>query len=235
MSDVHAEVQSLMAAYAIGAVPADEVPALRAHILSCETCFTEAESYAEALAALAFASTPEPLPPGFADRVVAAALSETPAGQQEPAAAKRGWFARWTPALGFAAAALAILLVATSIALVNVLGDRERYESIVAAMVHDRDALELQGAGGAEGVVVSTEEGTVLITASLGEAPQGRDYQLWLMKDGVPTPAETFDAEEGVAIVHSRHPLEGFDGAAVTVEPEGGSTQPTTDPVLATG
>lgn len=235
MSDVHDEIQTLMPAYALGAIPAEEVPAIRAHIMSCEICFSEAESYADALAALAFATAPEPLPAGFADRVVAAALSDgSPAVQESPAKVRGGWFARWTPALGFAAAALATLLIATSVSLVNALNERERYQAIVAAMVND-DGFNLEGAGGAQGRVLATNEGTVLITASLGEAPEGRDYQLWLMKDGTPTAAETFDVEDGVAIVRSQHSLEGYDGAAVTVEPEGGSTQPTTDPVMATG
>ena len=235
MSDIHDDIRSLMAAYAMGAVPADEVPAIRAHIMACEECFSEAENYADALAALAFATTPEPLPAGFADRVLAAALSEAPAVGNGETATARGWFARWTPALGFAAAALAALLIATSVSLVNALQDRERFQAIVAAMIDDRDGFDLEGAGGAQGKVLATDEGTVLVTASLGEAPEGRDYQLWLMKDGTPTAAETFDVEDGVAIVRSQHSLDGYDGAAVTVEPDGGSTQPTTDPVMATG
>jgi anti-sigma-K factor RskA len=36
----------------------------------------------------------------------------------------------------------------------------------------------------------------------------------------------------GVAVLESQLPLNGFDKAAVTVEPSGGSEKPTTQPVI---
>jgi anti-sigma-K factor RskA len=225
MSNVHDEIQSLMAAYALGAVPDDEIPAIRAHILSCEECFAEAESYADTLAALSVAAGEAPLPAGFADRV----LAQANGGSSEPARAPRR---RWSPGLVFAGAALTLLLVATGVALLDAVDDRDRYQEVIAAMVHDEDAIELTGPGGAEAIVSQTDAGAVLVAVDLGEAPPNRDYQLWLMKDGVPTAAETFDVEDGIVIVESQHDLDGFDGAAVTVEPEGGSEQPTTQPVI---
>ena len=38
--------------------------------------------------------------------------------------------------------------------------------------------------------------------------------------------------EDGEAVVRIEDPVEGVDGMAVTVEPEGGSEQPSTDPVM---
>lgn len=81
-------------------------------------------------------------------------------------------------------------------------------------------------------MVASTSDGSVLVAVDLGEAPENRDYQLWLMKEGTPTPGDTFDVSGSVVIVESKHDLSEFDGAAVTVEPEGGSEAPTTEPVL---
>lgn len=226
MSDVHGEIQTLMAAYALGAVPEEEIPAIRAHILSCEECFAEAESYSETLAALSMAATEAPLPEGFADRVLEQAL-----GNAAPAAPARRRF-RWSPGIALAGAALSLLLVATGVALFGAIEDRNRYEQVIAAIVHDRGAIELNGVGGAEGVISQTDDGAVLVAVNLGDAPADSDYQLWLMKDGVPTAAETFDVNDGVVIVESAHDLEDYDGAAVTVEPEGGSQQPTTEPVI---
>lgn len=225
MSNVHEEIQSVMAAYALGAVPDEEIPAIRAHILSCEECFAEAESYADTLAALSMAAGDVPLPAGFADRVIQQVTEES---SQAAPITKR----RWSPALVFAAAALTLLFVATGVALFDAVDDRDRYQDVIAALVHDPDAIELSGPGGAEAIVSQTDRGAVLVAVDLGEAPPGRVYQLWLMKDGVPTAAETFDVENGVVIVESAHDLDGFDGAAVTVEPEGGSEQPTTQPVI---
>lgn len=225
MSSVHDEIQTLMAAYALGAVPDEEIPPIRAHILSCEECFAEAESYADTLGALSMAASEAPLPEGFADRV----LQQATGGA--PAAPARKRF-RWSPGIALAGAALSLLLVATGVALFGAIEDRDRYEQVIAAMVRDRGAIELLGAGGAEGIISQTDQGSVLVAVNLGDAPPESDYQLWLMKDGVPTAAETFDVTDGLVIVESVHDLEDYDGAAVTVEPEGGSEQPTTEPVI---
>jgi anti-sigma-K factor RskA len=112
---------------------------------------------------------------------------------------------------------------------------QRQYQDTVAALVHDARALKLTGPGGAEAVLASTSEGSVFVAVDLGEAPAGRDYQLWLMKDGEPVPADTFDVSGSMVIVESSRHLTGYDGAAVTVEPAGGSRQPTTEPVLSSG
>src|SRR5687768_9353674 len=110
MSSVHEEIKTLMAAYALGAVPDEEIPPIRAHILSCEECFAEAESYADTLTALSMAATEAPLPAGFADRV----LAEATGARSAPPVRKRF---RWSPGLALAGAALSLLLIATGVAL----------------------------------------------------------------------------------------------------------------------
>jgi anti-sigma-K factor RskA len=231
MSDEHERVQSLLAAYVLGAVPEDEIPAIRAHILSCETCFREADSYEPALAGLTALAAPEELPDGFADRVVAAARD--PFESASEPAGDRSSHRRRVPRLARlgAAAAIVTFLVA-GVALFETVSTRDRYERALAAIVAGGDSFELAGAGGAEGVIAESSTGSVLVAVDLGEAPADHDYQLWLMKDGEPVPAETFDVSDGVVLVESRHGLDGFDGAAITVEPEGGSQAPTTEPVL---
>jgi anti-sigma-K factor RskA len=230
MSEVHDNISSLIAAYAIGAVPEDEIPAIRAHIISCEECFAEAESYATSLAALADLVEPVPLPKGFEDRVLSSIRQDT-AGQgaaapRRSARRRRAWL---VPGL---AAAVAGLVAVAVISFVRVSTVQDQYREVVAALVNDSNTLTLHGPGGAEGAIASTANGSVLVALDLGEAPAAHDYQLWLMRDGTPVPADTFDAHDSIVIVESDERLDGFDGAAVTVEPDGGSEQPTTDPVL---
>lgn len=227
MSEIHDEIRSLIAAYALDAVPEDEIPAIRAHILSCETCFAEAESYAESVAALAGAVDPAPVSAGFEDATVRAAAPETAAKGRT----RRRLNLRSVALAGGALAVGAGVAVA-AFWIRGSLDHQRAYEQAVAALVQDRDPLELQGPGGAKAVLASTAGGSVLVALDLGEAPDGRDYQLWLMRDGVPTPAATFDVSASIAVVQSGRPLDDFDGAAVTVEPDGGSSAPTTDPVL---
>lgn len=230
MNKIHDRIQSLIAAYAMGAVPEDEVPAIRSHILSCEACFAEAESYTEALAVLAVSVDPVDLPRGFAGRVLQAARGDATTPAPRPKAASRGRL--WRVLVPGVAVLAVISLLGTTAALVRSIDRQRQYEAVVASLVSDPEALSLEGPGGAEAVLASSDDGLVLVAVDLGEAPRGRDYQLWLMKDGLPTPGVTFDVDDSVAVVESIGDLASYDGAAITVEPDGGSSQPTTEPVL---
>jgi anti-sigma-K factor RskA len=71
----------------------------------------------------------------------------------------------------------------------------------------------------------------------LASVPAGRAYQLWFIKDGAPVPSVTFKPEPtGHARVEQIPvPADGeVSAAAVTVEPESGSAQPTS-PILLVG
>lgn len=70
----------------------------------------------------------------------------------------------------------------------------------------------------------------------LAPVPAGRVYQLWLMpRQGNPIASRTFNTEaDGHGLLESITVPAGQDiaGFALTVEPEGGSPQPTTTPIL---
>jgi anti-sigma-K factor RskA len=71
----------------------------------------------------------------------------------------------------------------------------------------------------------------------LESVPAGRAYQLWFIKDGTPVPSVTFKPEPTghVSVEQIPVPADGeVSAAAVTVEPESGSTQPTS-PILLVG
>lgn len=66
---------------------------------------------------------------------------------------------------------------------------------------------------------------------------QGRAYQLWFIKDGAPVPSVTFKPGAGGSVRLEQIPVPAdgeVSAAAVTVEPESGSTQPTS-PILLVG
>jgi anti-sigma-K factor RskA len=71
----------------------------------------------------------------------------------------------------------------------------------------------------------------------LRQVPAGRAYQLWFIKDGAPVPSVTFKPEPDghVKLEQVAVPEDGtVSAAAVTLEPESGSTQPTS-PILLVG
>jgi anti-sigma-K factor RskA len=75
-----------------------------------------------------------------------------------------------------------------------------------------------------------------LHTFRLKPAPSGRVYQLWLMrKQGNPIPSALFNTEEGghQLVRGVRVPAdEEIGGFALTLEPAGGSAQPTSTPIV---
>jgi anti-sigma-K factor RskA len=69
----------------------------------------------------------------------------------------------------------------------------------------------------------------------LKPVPSGRAYQLWFIKDGKPVPSITFVPSPDGSATRTGVPVprEGkVSAAAITVEPEGGSAQPTSPIVL---
>ena len=231
MNGSHEEMRDLVAAYVLGAVPAEEAPFIRAHISTCDECMAEADRYSEVASSLALAVDSVPLPKGFADKVLAAATgSEATATVEE--APKRRRFRMSIPVLaGGLAALVAFAVMAT--ALIQTNADLDRTDRALAALVHSEDVLELRGAGAVAQVVPTASE-TYLVVSGLQEAPSDHTYQLWFMDDGVPVSAGVFDVSDGIAIIEADRSVEGFEGAAISLEPEGGSSKPTLPPVMAT-
>jgi anti-sigma-K factor RskA len=76
----------------------------------------------------------------------------------------------------------------------------------------------------------------VLNAYRLPQAPAGRAYQLWFIKDGKPMPSRVFNSDNSgrqvVASIDMPATMNGMTAVAITEEPEGGSAQPTTTPFL---
>lgn len=88
----------------------------------------------------------------------------------------------------------------------------------------------------ARGRVFVGSKGVVLIAAHLPALAANRTFQLWLIPAaGKPVPAGTFHGESDSSAVYV-YPGQTANAAAVavTVEPEGGSAQPTTTPFIVT-
>ncbi|MFD2793437.1 anti-sigma factor domain-containing protein [Promicromonospora vindobonensis] len=137
-----------------------------------------------------------------------------------------------------AVAAVAAIAVPTTIA-VQVTAERDRLREqseIVSEMLVDPDASILRGTvegGGAASVLVA--DGDMLFRADdLPEPAEGKAYQLWVVAaDGSVSSAGVLSLRDG----ETSSLVRGVDGVgmAVSVEPESGSEQPTTDPIVVLG
>jgi anti-sigma-K factor RskA len=96
----------------------------------------------------------------------------------------------------------------------------------------------LEGTGAAQevqGEVVRLgDERAVLLAEDLPSPPEGETYETWILREDVPEPAGLFEPDDaGVAAAPIEGSIEGADAVAVTVEPSGGSSSPTSDPLIA--
>ena len=85
-------------------------------------------------------------------------------------------------------------------------------------------------------VFVNNTRGVLLLVTNLPPAPAGKIYEMWVIpKSGGPRPAGLFQsATDGNALHLDTGPIDvaAIGAVAVTVEPEGGSPQPTSQPFI---
>lgn len=84
---------------------------------------------------------------------------------------------------------------------------------------------------GGTAVAVVTDDAALVTATGLDAPGAGEVYQLWVMQEGVPVPDATTGTTDGVLEISTDAYREG-DALALTVEPEGGSAAPTTEPVV---
>lgn len=227
----HQEIKDLLAAYALGSVPEDERREVADHVATCAECRAELADFEAVSESLALAVPPAEMPAGFTERVVSAAVGERPVA--EPSKLSR----RWTRLGILAGAALIAAVIAVTGTIIESNNDSERRQEVLA-LLSSSDGISLTG----DGEVIGRVHGSRFAIAGVEEAPEGKTYQLWLMKgDGcpsdVPTECElvsagTFDTEDGVALIELDESSEEWEDAAVTVEDEDGAEFPTTTPFV---
>lgn len=245
--DVHAGAL----AYAIHALDAEEQQEFEAHLAHCSSCRDEVDATREAMGLLSDDLAVDP-PPGLRARVLeqVAAEATTGAGQDAserparqdasvtPLASRRSAAqerAARTPSVGrwLAAAAAAVVLAGGVWGISQTLDPDPTREVLQAddASEHTADTES-----GPVAVTVSDAAGQAVVQLP-GDfaAPQaGQVYQAWFVgPDGSARSAGLLTAE---AVSQGRSLLEGApeDAVAVglTVEPEGGSSQPTSEPFV---
>lgn len=222
----HEELKDLVAAYALGALPPDELARVRSHVLTCEACLGEAERYARAVDRLAAAVEPVRLPRGFTEQVVAATVDRTDIGRSSLRVPRR-----WSALAGLSYLVLVLGLVIGGALLADMNRQLDATQKVAAALIDSADGLSLRGEAGVA-KVLPTATGSLFVAVGLEEPPDGRTYQLWLMENDEPVSAGLFGVDEGVAVLESARSLTRFEAAAVTIEPAGGSDAPTTSPIL---
>jgi anti-sigma-K factor RskA len=229
--DVDDDVHLLAGSYALGALDADEEARFAEHLATCAACRAEVDGFAAVRDQLGQAAA-EPAPAGLRARVLAAAAA-TP---QEPVlpTGRRPARSRWQPAGRAAlAVAAAVVVILGGFAVSRLRAERSSAEEIVAVLTaRDATTVPLTGDDAADlRVTWSASEGAAVLVADALDPPgAGRDYELWFLDGSTAESALVFEPDEGRVQRRFDVPAAGFEGLAVTVEPDGGSDEPTLPP-----
>jgi anti-sigma-K factor RskA len=253
-------MEDLAAAYALGALSPEETRAFEAFMASSAETQREVAEYREVGALLA-AGAPAVAPdPRLKERVLASISREKVRTfvPPVPAPAPRMPLPFW-----MALAASVMLAVgfglkysnaknALSYQIARADSSRAALDSVVARLAAREKTLDeilepdmqlslLTATGNPDPKVQlfwNPKKNLAIVHAfRLAQAPAGRVYQLWFIKDGKPVPSVTFNSEPtGHALVQNITVPggTGITNAALTIEPEGGSPQPTS-PVMMIG
>ncbi len=234
-------------ALGLDAAPVEPRPELKANLMALiQTTPQEAPAGNPSHAAPAASVTTTPV---LADRPAAphAAVDENvvdpggTTGRRSAAQtkARTRWFTRPVAVLTAAAAAAALFfggaLVGQSLG--STPAPEVQQASALAQITSASDAQRASAAvtdGGTATLVWSLELGkSAILVDGLGALPADKTYELWYMRGDAAHPAGTMDASGTVTWRVLEGTMQAGDTVGITVEPAGGSSQPTTTPLVA--
>ncbi|MFG2825406.1 anti-sigma factor domain-containing protein [Kitasatospora sp. NPDC048365] len=239
------DLHTLTGAYAAHALDPDERARCELHLERCAACAMEGAEFTATLARLGAAQA-VPVPARLKHRVMASletVRQDAPASAPRAADQGRGRPRRMWPRLALAAC-LALAAGAGAVAVQqHQQAGRARTRAVelrhqqdrIAALLTSPDARTtsgtLAGGTGTASIVWSHRQGTAAFLASgMPPLPQGTTYQLWFDDAGTMRPAGLMPTASGALLLSG--PLNGARGVGVTVEPTGGSAQPTGTPLV---
>jgi len=244
----HERFEDLKDAYVLGALPEEERLEFEQYLVAHPDLQVEIEELSTIAGLLAF-STHEQEPSSelrrrIMDTVEAEAVH--PAEVVPPRASRRSWLAGLSEAVGprdlalAAAAMLVIGLFSWSMLLQGEVQDLQGRVQSLQSQPQDQSQgpqmIALGGAGTEQGVraelLTLKDDRAVLVAENMPPAPEGKTYQIWVIKGDTPKPSGLFEPKGDSIAAVVETAVEGADTVAVTVEPEGGSKKPTTDPML---
>jgi anti-sigma-K factor RskA len=242
------DLHSLSGAYALDALEDSERERFEQHLQRCEACRQDVRGLHDTATQLALAVARVP-PPQLRGQVLEAAartgqnlpVSDHRATSQ-PRHARAPRRARVPRLIGVAAAAavvaVAVVLGFTEAATQHRLDRAQAQEQAIAAVLNAPDAKIVVGrvsVGGTATVVFSqARRKMIFTTADLPPLAASKVYELWVLVPHGARPAGLLPApSNGRTAPLLAAGVASGDKAAVTVEPAGGTSQPTTTPIVA--
>ena len=239
----HERFEELREAYVLGALPEVDRREFEEYFAAHPGRQAEIEELSAVAGLLALSPQEQEPSPELRRRIMGAVRAEAAeADAVHPRAGRRSWLAGLRETVGVrdlalaAAAMLVIGLFSWSMLLQGEVRDLQGRVQGLQSQPQGPQMITLGGAGTKQGARVElvTLDGdrAVLMAENMPPVPEGKTYQIWVIRGDTPQPSGLFEPKgDSIAAVVEK-PVEGADAVAVTVEPEGGSKEPTTDPML---
>jgi anti-sigma-K factor RskA len=254
------EALALVPAYSVGAADDDEVSLVQAALTQCPEVAAELASYQEMLGGMLHSAPYTAPPPALREKLLRAAINPSAqpvaATAKTPQAESRTpvvqAVSRRLPLGWLAATAAVVLLLGSNLLWLNQVEQLRQGQLALNTRLDEQTALiNLLGEGDLARVLLPAGENTgnpfatvvyspnarygVLYNLSLAALTPEQAYQLWLIDaEGNPTSAAVFQVGDGDRqswIWQMEQPVGGFSAFAISIEPAGGSSAPTTTPI----
>ena len=245
MSVQRHELHLLTGSYALDALSDEERAEFEKHLDKCPSCAEEVRGLRETASRLAMATAVTP-PAGMRQRVLAAAplTRQVPPTGRSSLTRGGGFPRRRLSRAGLTAGILAlaaavVFLLVTQFSTSHQLQQARQDNSAIAAVLAAPDArIESlpAAAGGTVTAVMSLRQGEAVVTTSaLPALPGTRVYQLWVMTSAGAAKSAGLLAVSSSGTTTAPALAGGVlpgDRLGITVEPSGGTAQPTTTPIV---
>jgi anti-sigma factor RsiW len=217
------DLHTLTGAYALHATSDTERVAFERHLTDCPSCGQEVRELRETAARLGL--TTAAIPPPHLRHAVLTRIHR----ERQTRALRRRGPALATRLVGAAAAVLLAVTVSLGAMLMarhHDLDQARHRTDMLTAVVQAQDARFAHADGFT--VVVSRSQDRGVLIADLPPAPDGHTYQAWTVDTAYHSAGTLTDGMTELTGIATA------DHVAITVEPEGGSTQPTTKAITET-
>jgi anti-sigma-K factor RskA len=239
MSDMRldrARFEELKFVYVLGALTEEERSEFEKHLAAHPGRQAEVDDLRAVAGLMALYPEEQNPPAELRRRIMGLVEAEAPPRAERPSGLAILWDLLRSKNLALGAAALLVIGLFSWSMLLR--GEAQNLRSQVQEMQASQDAqmIELEGTGvqqEAHAELVTLEDNrAILIAEDMPPLPKDKTYQIWVIEDEAPEPSGLFEPADGPVSCVVETPLKEADAVAVTIEPEGGSPRPTSDPML---
>lgn len=232
------EIHALSGAYAVDALDDDERADFEAHLSGCADCRAEVDSLREAAALLGDLVVAGP-PPSLREGVLADIATVRPLPPVTRLGDRRRWSGhrRFRPALLVAAAAVIVAGVGTAVVQPwdgddTVTTQPTAADRVLQAADAEPHLVDLGDGVTATVVHSASQDRAVLVTENMPPPPPGKVYEAWFQNARGEMISAGVMPDERSQTVLLKGDADNAVGVGITIEPDGGSTSPTGDPIV---